>query len=86
MRYGRLGQPQQLGNVAHAQFRLKQGIQDLDPGGVAEYLEQFRQVIQVLIAGHLGQHLLHRLLMHTEEAAAFHIPLVCHVHPSKTNI
>ena len=62
VRNGGLAYPHQLGDVADAQLRFKQGVQNLDAGGVAEYLEQLGQVVQRLVGGHFAQHLVHSLL------------------------
>ena len=70
---GGLGQAQQLGDVAHAQLRFEQGVQDLDAGGVAEDLEQLGQIVQLLVVGHFPEHLLHGLLVNAQEAAALHV-------------
>ena len=43
---GGLGHAQKLRNVAHAYLRLKQDVQNPNPGGITENPEQLRQIVQ----------------------------------------
>ena len=65
--HGALGHAQQLGDVVHAQLRGKEHIQDLDAGGIPEDLIQLRQIVQVVLIGHLLAHGGHGLLVQTQE-------------------
>ena len=63
MGHGALGDLHELGDITDAQLSLQQGVQDLDSGAVPKYFEQLRQVIQLLIRGEQGAHLVHRVHM-----------------------
>ncbi len=47
------GHVQTLGDVAHADFRLKEYVQNFDPGGIPKNFVQLRQVVQGFFRGHL---------------------------------
>ena len=51
---GGLAQPDLGGNVLDAQLLVVEGVEDLDPGRIAEHTEQVRQLVQDLIVGHIG--------------------------------
>ena len=61
---GGLGQSQQISDVAHAQLGPEQGVEDLDPGGIPEDLEQVGQVAEHLIRRQDLTDLVHRALVH----------------------
>ena len=88
VRDGRLRHAQELGDVAHAHLGLKEDVQDLDAGGVAEKLEQLGQIVQDLLIRHVLIDLIDDLLMHVHVFAAFHIALIGggHVRHSFLNI
>jgi hypothetical protein len=50
---GGLVHAQKSRNIADAHFGPQQGTDDFDPGGIAEYLKQIRQIQQQLIIGHI---------------------------------
>lgn len=68
---GRLAHAQQLRDIAHAHFRLKQDIQDPDAGGVAKDLEQLSQVVQDVLVGHLLVDLFYDILVDAQVLAQF---------------
>ena len=76
---GGLGHAQQRRDVAHAHLRLKKHVQNADAGGIAENAEQFRQVVQGVLAGHFLLDLFHDLVMGVHEFAALYIVSVLHV-------
>ena len=74
--HGTLGHAQEPCNVIHAQLRAEQHIEYLDPGGVAKHLVKLRQIIQIVLVGHLLAHGLHAALVQTQELlvlALFHL-------------
>jgi hypothetical protein len=46
------GHTQQSGNIANAHFGVNQGANYPYPGGIAEYLEQFRQIQEGFLVRH----------------------------------
>ena len=68
-----LGHPQQRRQVAHADLRLQQDIEDAHAGAVAKGLEQVSQPQQLLHFRQALTHLLHHVLMDAEEGAGFYI-------------
>ena len=61
---GGLGQSQQISDVAHARLGPEQGVEDLDPGGIPEDLEQVGLVAEHLIRRQDLTDLVHRALVH----------------------
>ena len=61
----RLGHPQQFRDRTHAHLRFKQGVEDLDPGGVGENLEQVAQIAEQLVGGQLRPDPEQKLFMQT---------------------
>src|SRR5690606_13948571 len=60
---GRLGQPQQVGQVAHAHFRLEEGVEDADPCGIAKDFKEFSELKEVFFRGHALAHPFHHIFM-----------------------
>ena len=69
MRNGRLGFAQQKSDVTDAQFVLREGIEDLRPGGVSKNLECLSQFLYDPVRLHYFADCINLLLVDTENFA-----------------
>ena len=84
VRHSGLGDLHQFGDVAHAQFRLQQSVQDFYPGAVAEDFEQLRQIVELRIGGQARSHPLHRAgvdqgFLTAGNGFSFHVSLLVNI-------
>jgi hypothetical protein len=74
------GQTEELSHITDAHFFFEQGMQDTDPGAVAEDFKQFSEVIELFIGGSILIYPVDILLREGEE---FGFSGICHItaHP-----
>ena len=73
MGYGRLGHIKAISYIADTHLLFKQGKENSDPCGVAEDLEQFCQIVKLIIIGHLSVDLQHHICVLVHYIAMFYI-------------